>query len=106
MDLSGLSVANLRTLEEQVKQTLKAREQEELIKAREQILAIAQSVGLPLKDLLSTQSRTKSSVTKTKVAVRYRHPSDASLQWTGRGRQPKWVQDWVVAGQSLDALRV
>lgn len=106
MDLSGLTVAQLRVLQEQVKQALKDREHEELAKAREQILAIAQSAGISLKDLLGGQSRSKSSATKTKVAVRYRHPSDASLQWTGRGRQPKWIQEWVASGKSLDALHV
>jgi len=106
MDVSGLSVAELRALQDQVKQALKDREHEEQAKAREQILAIAQSAGISLQELLGTQSRVKNATSKAKVAVRYRHPSDASLQWTGRGRQPKWIQDWVASGQSLDAIRV
>jgi len=106
MDLSGLTVAELKALQDQVKQALKDREHQEQVKAREQILAIAQSAGISLHDLLGAQSRGKTTVSKVKVAVRYRHPSDASLQWTGRGRQPKWVQDWVASGQPLDAIRV
>jgi len=106
MDLSGLTVAELKALQDQVKQALKDREHQEQSKAREQILAIAQSAGISLQDLLGAQLRGKTTVAKVKVAVRYRHPSDASLQWTGRGRQPKWVQDWVASGQSLDAVRV
>ncbi|WP_348235634.1 H-NS histone family protein, partial [Salmonella enterica] len=70
---------------------MKKREHQEDAKAREQILAIAQSVGVPLKDLLAATSRGKG----TSVAVRYRHPDNASQQWTGRGRQPKWVKEWV-----------
>jgi DNA-binding protein H-NS len=103
MDLSGLSVKDLRVLQEQVKHEIKKREREDVVKAREQILAIAESVGLPLKDIIGSNLRTK---TATTVAVRYRHPSDASLQWTGRGRQPKWVKDWVESGQALAALQV
>jgi DNA-binding protein H-NS len=38
--------------------------------------------------------------------VRYRHPDNADNQWTGRGRQPKWVKEWVESGKSLDKLRV
>ena len=106
MDLSGLSVAELRALQDEIKQTLKDREQQELTKAREQILAIAQNAGISLQDLLGAGSRSKSSAPKAKVAVCYRHPSDANLQWTGRGRQPKWVQEWVASGQTLDAIRV
>lgn len=38
--------------------------------------------------------------------VRYRNPDDASQAWTGRGRQPKWVSEWVQSGKTLDSLRV
>lgn len=110
MDLSNMSVGDLRNLQEQIKQEMKAREAQEVQKAREQILAIAQSVGVPLKDLLATGGRgaaSKGSATKgNTVAVRYRHPDNASQQWTGRGRQPKWVKEWVEGGKSLDKLRV
>ena len=105
MDLSKLSIAELHTLQEQIKQALKEREQTERAQAREQILAIAQKAGLSLKDLVGT-AKPRSGSGKGSVAVRYRHPSDASLQWTGRGRQPKWVQEWVASGQTLDSLRV
>ena len=107
MNLSVLSSADLRALQEQVRQELKKREQQDLVKAREQIMAIAQSVGVPLKELMGSQARAaKAGVSVAKVAVRYRHPADASLQWTGRGRQPKWVQDWLASGKTLDALKV
>jgi DNA-binding protein H-NS len=96
-----MSLGDLRNLQDQIKQEMKKREQQEVQKAREQILAIAQSVGVPLKDLITT-NRVKTG----SVAVRYRHPDNASQQWTGRGRQPKWVKEWVEGGKSLDKLRV
>ena len=101
MDLSKLSASDLRNLQDQVKQELKQREHEEVTKAREQILAIAQSVGIPLKELLASQPRAKTG----KVATRYRHPANASLQWSGRGRQPHWIKEWLASGQALDGLR-
>ena len=108
MDLSNLSLGDLRNLQEQIKQEMKKREQEEVQKAREQILAIAQSVGITVKDLISAAGRGgKSGNAGTgSVAPRYRNPADASQQWTGRGRQPKWVKEWVEGGKSLDKLRV
>lgn len=106
MNLSDMSVAELRTLQEQVQQTIKTREKEELASAREKILAIAQSVGISLDELIRSKSHGKTRDVKVKVAVRYRHPADASLQWTGRGRKPKWIQEWVDAGKSLDELRI
>jgi DNA-binding protein H-NS len=104
MDLTGLSVADLRALQEQINQEMKKREDQEVAKAREQILAIAQSIGIPLKDLLASSARVKAP-TKS-VPVRYRHPTNASLKWSGRGRQPQWVKELIGSGRSLDDLRV
>jgi ParB/RepB/Spo0J family partition protein len=39
-------------------------------------------------------------------AVQYRNPKDPGQAWTGRGKQPKWVSEWIQSGKSLDALRV
>lgn len=103
MDLSKLSVAELHALESKIQKTLQEREQAERAQARQQILEIAQKAGISLKDLVGAA---KPRSGKGSVAVRYRHPSNAALQWTGRGRQPKWVQEWVASGQALDALRV
>jgi DNA-binding protein H-NS len=104
MDLSRLSLADLRMLQEQVMQEIKGREQQELAKAREQIIAIARSVGIPLKELIGNDVRAN-SVNGTTFA-RFRHPANKSLRWSGRGRKPKWVKDWVESGQPLDALRI
>jgi DNA-binding protein H-NS len=102
MDLTNLSSAQLRDLQKQLERELKKRESEDLAKAREQILAIAQSVGVPVKDLIGGAVRAKTG----SVAARYRNPADSSQQWTGRGRQPKWVKEWVDAGKALDGLRI
>lgn len=102
MDLSNLSASDLRNLQEQVKRELKKRETQDLQKAKEEILAIAQRVGLPLKELIATNPRGKGGT----VAARFRNPDDSAQQWTGRGRQPKWVKDWVDGGKSIDDLRI
>ena len=106
IELSKLSLSELRSLQGQIAQELLYREHEEIAKAREQILAIAQNIGIPLKDLMGTQRATEKGNVKNKVAVRYRHPSEENLQWTGRGRQPKWVSEWIFSGKALDALSV
>ncbi|WEF31178.1 H-NS histone family protein [Pseudoduganella chitinolytica] len=102
MDLSNMSASELRQLQEQIGRELKKRESQDLQKARDQIFAIAQRVGLPLKDLIATGGRGKGST----VAARYRNPDDTTQQWTGRGRQPKWVKEWVDAGKAIDDLRI
>lgn len=103
-DLSKLSLADLRTLESQVQEALKTHNYLAISKAREQILHIAQSVGLTVSDILSTKApkRAKSAP----AAVKYRNPADASQTWTGRGRQPLWIKALLEAGKSLVDLGV
>lgn len=102
MDLSKLSVAELRTLQDQVNKQLRTAAQQDIAKAREEIQAIAQRAGISLQEMVKGGARAKSG----KVAVQYRNPANADQQWTGRGRQPKWVKEWLEAGKTLDALRV
>ena len=33
-------------------------------------------------------------------------PEMADIGWTGRGRKPLWVQDWIAAGKSIDELLI
>lgn len=105
-DLSTYSMANLRVLRNQVAEQIKARTDQEKAAARKQILAIAESAGVSLNELLNGMSGAKKSLKGTIAPIRFRHPDNKSQQWSGRGRQPKWVQEWVTAGKSIDQLRV
>lgn len=108
MDLSNLSSTELRNLQEQLIRELKKRESQDLAEAREKIHAIAQSVGVPLKDLIAggAPAGARGGKKTGSVAPRYRNPADATQQWTGRGRQPKWVKDWVDGGKDIAGLKV
>ncbi len=106
MDLSNMSSADLRNLQEQLKRELKQRESQDLAEAREKIFAIAESVGVPLKDLVGGAGIARGGKKTGSVAPRYRNPADASQQWTGRGRQPKWVKEWLDAGKDIAGLKV
>ncbi len=104
IDLLKMSVTEMRDLEGKITSEIKKRQHEQMSGAREKILAIAQSVGIPLKDLMGNIAQTLKQ--KGTVAVRFRHKNDPTLKWTGRGRQPKWVKEWVDGGKSIDELRV
>ena len=95
-------MVELRNLQEMVQQEISQRERQDLSKAREQIMAIAQQAGIPLKQLILDGLHPRTG----KVAVRFRNPENAAEQWTGRGRQPLWVKNWVESGKSIDLLRV
>jgi len=39
--------------------------------------------------------------TTGKVAVQYRNPTNATEEWTGRDRQPKWVKELIASDVDL-----
>lgn len=38
--------------------------------------------------------------------VCYRNPGQPAQTWTGRGKPPRWVTEWVAGGKPLESLRV
>jgi DNA-binding protein H-NS len=104
IDLSKLSFEELKNLQYQVAKEIPRRQQEEVEKARRQIREIAESAGLSLNEVINMPLR---NVRKGQpVAVKFRNPNNSMQQWSGRGRQPGWVRDWLAAGRPLDALKV
>lgn len=104
MDISTLSLVELRNLLEQIPAEIKRRQKEEMAKVRKEVEALLQARGFSMDDLVGES--TKDSKDKKPVAIKYRHPQDASLSWTGRGRQPRWVVDYLANGGSLEQLAV
>jgi len=101
MNLSNMNLSELRDLEEKTRREIKKRESEEITRARDEIHSIANKIGVPLKDILGVQGKNKTG----KVTKHFQNPENASLQWSGRGRKPGWVKEWLASGQELEALR-
>ena len=67
----------------------------------EEIRSKIKIYGITPKDLgLSDKSSQRAGVI---VPIKYRQGDQT---WTGRGRQPKWVEDYLAAGGSLDTVRI
>lgn len=105
MDLSILSVSQLRDLQQQIPAEIKRREAQEKISILNEVRAFAKSRGYAIEELLGKEAKVK-AVGGNKVKVKYRHPQNPELEWTGRGRKPKWVEAWLADGNSLDNLLV
>jgi DNA-binding protein H-NS len=105
IDLSNYNLGELKGLQFDVEKEIKNRQQDEVKKAREQILAIAQDVGLPVEELLSTKSTKPRKSGQSNSAAQFRNPEDGAQTWTGRGRKPKWVLDALSNGKTMDDLK-
>lgn len=76
VDLSSYNVDELKGLQFDIEKEIKNRQANEVNKAREQILAIAQNLGLSVEDLLgNTVKKAKADKTQ-KGQARYKNPAD------------------------------
>ena len=110
IDLSGYNLSELRGLVHDIEKEIKDRQVQEVKKAREQIQAIAQNLGVSVEDLLAgaggkTAGKAKGG-TGAKVEAQYQNPADSSQTWTGRGRKPQWVTNTIENGGTLEDLRI
>lgn len=105
VDLSDYNLSELKGFQAEIEKEIKSRQQQEVTKAREQILAIAQGLGVSVEELLANGGA-KSKGDSKKVQARYQHPADNAQTWTGRGRQPKWIAEGLAGGKSLDDFRI
>lgn len=102
MDISTLSLVELKDLLTQIPAEIKRREKDEKANLLKDLEKMVADRGFSLSDFMDGGGKK----IKTPVAVKYQHPQDASLAWTGRGRHPKWVVEFVANGGSMDALAV
>lgn len=103
MDIDNLTLDQLEELQRNVAKEIKKRMDGNKSRVLGELRALAKSQGFVLEDLLSGNN---SAAPRKAVAVKYRHPEDNGLTWTGRGRMPKWVADWQSTHNSLDGIRI
>jgi DNA-binding protein H-NS len=106
VDLSNYNLSELRNLQSDIDKEIKNRQQQEVKKAREQIRAIAQDLGVSIEDLLANTSGKPDKNSGKVAAQRYRNPADDAQTWSGRGRQPKWVVEALAKGSKLEEFRI
>lgn len=105
MDITTLSVAELKFLLEKIPAEITRREKEEKALIRKELEALAAQRGYALDDLLGNAVEKVTKVKKA-VAVKYRHPQDASLTWSGRGKRPRRTVEFLTNGGTLEQLAI
>lgn len=108
MDLSTLTIPQLKELLAAIPGEITRRQAEEKQKVLDQMQALATAHGFSLEELLAKSGAKKgpSKMAGTKVAAKYRHPSQPDVTWSGRGRKPVWVSEWTASGKALEDLAV
>lgn len=97
--------AELISLRANVDEAIKQSEVNARNDAKAKIEALAKESGFSLSDLFGTASD-KPAKTKTPAAPKFKHPENADITWSGRGRSPDWVKAHIEAGGSKDDLAI
>jgi DNA-binding protein H-NS len=98
--LEDMSHQELVRLLKRVESLIAAKREHQRATMRKEIEAMAKAEGFHLDELFSSRS---ARAPRAAAGIKYRHPKDATLTWTGRGRRPKWLLD---AGGNIERFRV
>jgi len=102
IDLSTYNSGELKGLHYDIEKEIKSCQLREVSKACEQILAIAQKLGVSVKDLLGGVVKKPTAGKAEKGMARYKNPAGSSKTWSGPGHQPRWIVEGLASGRKLD----
>ena len=101
-NLKALSLKELRQLQKDLAKAISTYEDRHKAQARTKLEAIAKEMGYSLADLIGVEGKT----TRAPAVAKYRHPDNAALTWSGRGRKPQWFADHINGGKDPRELAV
>jgi DNA-binding protein H-NS len=101
--LDAMTLTQLIALQKRVDTAIETRHEDERSAVRQKVEALAERAGFSVSELFSGSPAGKSNRGKSRVAVKFRHPKNPALTWTGRGRKPRWL---VQAGGNIERFRV
>lgn len=115
MELGKLSLTELRRLQSKVETEIRRRSDSARRDLLKKVQKMAAEEGLSLSDLLGsaganeakTPARRKAKAVTRKnggLPLKYRHPENPGIGWSGRGRKPQWVIDWLAQDKPLSDL--
>ncbi len=101
-DISNMSVEQLKRLQLEAEALIASKKDQAIEDAYNQILAIAESVGLSVDQIVEFGSVKRKKGTRKAVEPRYRNKGNTEETWTGRGKQPRWLVAQLEKGAKLE----
>ncbi len=102
--IKNLELPYLKKINLQLQHEIKKREDSTITDAIVKMQQIAKSVGMTPEQLL--QIKPTSKTPKSTLPVQYRDPANQKNEWSGFGRQPNWIKEYLGKGKSLSDFRI
>ncbi|GAB1594575.1 H-NS histone family protein [Lysobacter claricitrinus] len=122
VDLNSMSAKELEALINQAKKRRTVlSKRKPIATVRSRLEQIARAEGYSIAELFGARgtassadpaapgakgTRKPSKMAGIKVAPKYRNPDNASETWSGRGKQPRWLQAHTDKGRALDEFLI
>ncbi|NJN35712.1 MAG: H-NS histone family protein [Nitrospiraceae bacterium] len=100
--LEAMSLKELRQLQKDLVKAISTYEDRHKAEARAKLESIAKEMGYSLAELIGVEAK----ATRAPAVAKYRHPENAALTWSGRGRKPLWFANALEAGKSPGELAI
>jgi len=96
-----LSLNELMVTRTEIDKLIKIRQKEVKNELLRDFKQKAESVGIDFNELIAPAQKAAS-----KKSPKYRNPTNEKETWSGRGRQPQWVQEELSKGRKLEDLAI
>ena len=112
IDLARIPVEELQWLLAGLPKEIERRRTLDRARVVEELAALARARGFVLQELLhdpafnNEEAPVPIVVQRRPAPIKFRHPFNAELNWSGRGRQSKWVVAWLAEGRKMEDLMV
>lgn len=107
VNIEHLTIQQLEELIEQAELMIEQKREQALASAKAEIERIAASAGVTVEALMGLSAgKPARKAVKKPVADKYRNPKDHTQGWSGRGKKPKWVQEYEAQGGKLENILV
>lgn len=92
--------ADLLALQADVTEALRQTEADARKKAKADALSLIEAAGFTADELFGDKAP------KPRVERQVRYRNDKGNEWTGRGKRPEWVNEFVASGGDLEAIKI
>ncbi|MFC6199463.1 H-NS histone family protein [Ponticaulis profundi] len=101
IDFDTMSLEDLKRLKKDLDKAIANYDDRRKAEARRDLEEKAREYGFSLSELAEAKTAKRGA-----VAPKYRNPSNPDQVWSGRGRQPVWFREAIVAGTEPDDLTI
>ena len=89
-------------MQKDIAKAISTYEDRQKAEARAALESLAKEMGYSFAELAALDVKPA----RAPVAPKYRHPENAGLTWSGRGRKPQWYVEALTAGMAIEDLTI